>query len=120
MRITRPISTDIRRGLTFEHRWEGEDLGLITSWERGRDMACGNHQLAAAAIAGELVMLPFKGGVDKTLKAGRKYGSLHYLAMWQGLRGENLDIDTATEPFKVCKKYGVMVVFTLDASKTEP
>lgn len=62
MRITRPISAYIRRGLSFEHRWEGEDLGLIISWERGRDMARGNHQLATAAIAGELVMLPFKGG----------------------------------------------------------
>ena len=82
-------------------------------------MASGNRSLATAAMSGELVMLPLKGGLDKPLKAARKYGTLHYLAMWQGLRGEDLDIDTDTEPFKVCKKYGVMVVFTLDASKTE-
>ncbi len=36
-------------------------------------------------------------GGQEDKKAGRKYGTVQYLAMWQGLRGEDLDIDLEGE-----------------------
>lgn len=41
-----------------------------------------------------------------------KIGSLQYLAAWQGLRGENLEIDTDAEVTVTCSKTGVPVTFT--------
>ena len=62
-RITR-LTSDVRReGLTWEERWEGVDQGLIVSWERGQDMQRESPELAVRALAGELVVLPWKGGV---------------------------------------------------------
>jgi hypothetical protein len=56
--------------------------------------------------------LPWKGGVEKALKKKQKYGTLNYLAMWQGLRGEDLNIDTAEEISITCTATGMAVVFT--------
>lgn len=74
-------------------------------------------ELAANAISGQLVVLPWKGGVEKAIKKKEKFGSLRYLAMWQGLRGEDLNIDTSTEPSLICTLTGMKVVFTSDYEK---
>ena len=47
----------------------------------------------------------------------QKYGTLFYLAMWQGLRGEDLDIDLSEEIALNCTATGMTVVFTNDPSK---
>lgn len=62
-------------------------------------------------------MLPYRGGVEKKLKLKQKIGSLLYLAMWHGLRGEDLEIDPNSEPTRICSKHGVQVLFTLDYQK---
>ena len=84
---------------------------LITAWEAGRAMATKQPSLAASALAGELPVLPYKGGVEKAIK-GSKVGTLFYLAMWQGLRGEDLSIDTDARPTAVCSRHGVTVHYS--------
>jgi hypothetical protein len=73
--------------------------------------------LAAQAANGQLVVLPWKGGVEKAIKAKQKFGTLYYLAMWQGLRGEDLNLDPAEEVVLNCTKTGMAVVFTGDMAK---
>ncbi len=94
----------------------GTDNGLITCWEVGRINRIKSPELAARAMNGELPVLPWKGGVEKKLKK-EKYGSLYYLAQWQGLRNEDLDIDTSEERRITCIKTGMTVIYTGDASK---
>ncbi|WP_217808735.1 hypothetical protein [Derxia lacustris] len=115
MRWQREVSEPDRAGLSWPELWAGPDCGLIASWERGRQKAGETPELAAAAGAGELVLLPWKGGVEQPTKTGRKVGSLLYLAMWQGLRGEPLDVDLACDVQLTCSRHGVMVTFTGDS-----
>jgi hypothetical protein len=82
-------------------------------------MATEQPELARAALAGELVPLPWKGGVEKAILARRKYGTIRYLAMWQGLRGESLSIDTNIEREATCARFGVTIAFTSDAARYE-
>lgn len=117
MRIRRSTTEDIRSGLAIEERWHAEDRGLIACWERGRELARQRTELAERASRGELVLLPWRGGVERALKSGRKYGSLRYLAMWQGLRGEDLDIHPDIEREIVCTRHATTVFFTADQSK---
>jgi hypothetical protein len=117
MRVHRSISQPIRLGLDTERRWKESDQGLIAAWERGRQLSDENPDLAARARAGELIVLPWKGGVEKALKSGEKYGTLRYLAMWQGLRGDDLDIEMNTEPQWTCTRTQTTVVFTNDIKK---
>jgi hypothetical protein len=92
--------------------WEGPDEGLIWCWERGRQERLERPDLAARADQGELVVgLDWKGGVEKKLKVEKKRGTLKYLATWQGLRGEDLDIDLEHERVIVCTRTGQAVVF---------
>ena len=67
--------------------------------------------LAARADKGELVMLDWKGGVEEKLKIEKKPGTLYYLATWQGLRGEDLDVELEGERVIVCTKTGQAVEF---------
>lgn len=113
----RSIASPDRTGLTWDERWKGEDLGLIVSWERGREMSREKPELAQRARNDELVILPWKGGVEKKLKAKRKYGTLYYLAMWQGLRGVDLDINIDEETTLVCSRTGMNVTYTRDTTK---
>lgn len=97
-RLFRSIHEPIRRGLSWEECWQGPDRGLIWNWERGRQIRDEDPQLAARAEAGELVTLAWKGGTANLKppepdKPATAYGSLQYLAQWQGLRGENLEIE---------------------------
>ena len=106
-----------REGLSWEERWRGEDRGLITCWEIGREIREKEPELAQRAENGELPVLGWKGGVEKKTKKGKKYGTLHYLAQWQGLRGEDLNIDLSAEPVITCSRTGVNVIFTGDFNK---
>ena len=70
MIIFRSLSNPIRQGLTTAERWDREDNGFIACWERGREKAIEEPEIAANAISGQLVVLPWKGGVEKEIKKG--------------------------------------------------
>lgn len=117
MRVTRKMSDASYKELAWSERWEGPDGGLIACWERGREKSKEDPDLAAAATRGELAILPWKGGVDRATKAGQKFGSLFYLAMWQGLRGDPLDIDLGADVTLTCARTGMTVTYTANQSK---
>lgn len=119
MRIQRSMDRPIRTGLTTEDRWLGADRGLIAAWERGREIAGepGREELVEFVRAGRLVVLPWKGGVERALKSKQKFGTMRYLAMWQGLRGNDLDVDFSREVQVECSATGVVVTFTDDVAK---
>jgi hypothetical protein len=111
--ITQPIRSD----QSWESRWEGADRGLITCWEAGREMANAKPENAALARSGELLILPWKGGVDKKAKLPKKrekIGALNYVAMWQGLRGEDLYVDTAQGTVLTCTATGFVITYYFD------
>jgi hypothetical protein len=66
-----------------------------------------------------LVALAWKGGTEhieeptdkKETKSQKRYGTLKYLATWQGLRGEDLDIELDKERIVVCSKSKKAVIF---------
>ncbi len=109
--IYRSIEEPNRKGLIWEELWKSSDNGLIACWERGRVKAADNPELAESCKNGELPVLAWKGGVHTKIK-DKKYGSLFYLATWQGLRGEDLNINLQEEITVVCSKTQVKVVFT--------
>lgn len=113
-RIFRPVGEPLPAQVTWDERWEGEDQGLICCWVRGIEKAKEAPTLRDAALKGGLPPLAWKGGSDKALKAGKRVGSLHYLATWQGLRGENLDIDTDVAVSLTCTRFQTKVTFTSD------
>ena len=117
MKIHRLITEPIRENSKWEERWNGVDQGLIACWERGREKRTEDPTLAAQAREGQLVVLPWKGGVEKAIKKKQKYGTLSYLAMWQGLRGEDLNIDSREELVLTCSVTKMTVVFTNDPAK---
>lgn len=114
MRIQRDYNEPKRLTIDYDTLWNGPDQGLIASWERGREKAIEDPELSKRAKNGELVILGWKGGVDKPLKTKSKYGGLLYVAMWQGLRGEDLDIDLNQEIKMICSRTGVPVTYTTD------
>lgn len=116
-RIQRSMQLSIRVGMTSEELWGGPDRGLWLCWENGRLDAIREPELAERAKRDELPTLIWKGGAEKKLKAKIRYGSLQYLATWQGLRGDDLDIDISAEIEKTCSRTGQSVVFTADQSK---
>lgn len=113
----RSIADSIRLNPSFGERWGTVDLGLITSWERGREKSVEEPKLAEQALAGQLMVLPWKGGVEKAIQKKLKYGVFNYLAMWQGLRGEDLNIDVEKEVPLTCTATDMVVVFTSDLAK---
>ena len=121
MKVQRSVMKPIRSGLSIEERWKGPDQGLIAAWERGREVSDESspesQNLIARARRGELVILPWKGGVERALKAKLKYGTMRYLAMWQGLRGEDLDVDLARDLERTCTSTGMTVIYTNDPAK---
>jgi hypothetical protein len=118
MKIRRAISEPVREDAKWHERWNAEDGGLIACWERGREKRLEQPSLAAQASAGQLVVLPWKGGVERAIKnKQKKFGTLFYLAMWQGLRGEDLDIDSTEEVVLNCTSTEMAVVFTGDVAK---
>jgi hypothetical protein len=117
MHVARSIHQPIRSLMNWDELWKSSDGGLIACWERGRERALEAPPLASRAASGELPVLPWKGGHDKLLKFGWKYGALYYLAMWQGLRGEDLDINTDEELPMTCSATGMRTVFTANQQK---
>ncbi|MCX5880668.1 MAG: hypothetical protein NTU74_02335 [Deltaproteobacteria bacterium] len=119
MKILRSITEPIRKDVKWGQKWDDVDQGLIACWERGREKAIEDPELASQTRDGHLVVLPWKGGVEKENKnkKKKKYGTLPYLAMWQGLRGEGLDIDLEDEPTLTCSKNKMTVIFTNDKAK---
>ncbi|MGI9311140.1 MAG: hypothetical protein ACR2P7_06370 [bacterium] len=111
-RIYRAFKAPKRVDPSWEERWLGCDKGLITCWEVGRETRDKNPELAKKAKKGELPLLLWKGGVAKKIKQLKKYGTLNYLAQWQGLRGDDLDIDLSKEMKITCSKTGIEVIYT--------
>lgn len=111
-RLRRSVDQPIREGLTWNEKWDGPDKGLIWCWERGRQKREEEPDLAARAEKGELVVLAWKGGVEEKLKIEEKPGTLNYLATWQGLRGEDLEIVLEEDRMIVCSNTGQAVVFS--------
>ena len=116
-RIFRAANEPKRERLSWQETWNGEDNGLIACWERGRDKRMEAPQLAERARLGELPVLAWKGGVEKAIQKKQKFGTLQYLAMWYGLRGDDLEIDMDSEPVLVCSRTGMTVVYTGDLTK---
>ena len=115
--IFRSYKDPKREGLSWDERWRGPDKGLITCWEVGRELSLRKPELAERAMNGELPVLGWKGGVEKKTKKKEKYGTLFYLAQWQGLRGEDLDIDFTQETELICSRTHIKVIYTSDAKK---
>lgn len=92
-------------------------MGLINAWLCGISMANNDPSLADKALAGELPVLPWKGGIPKRILRLDKIGSLQYLAALQGLRGEDLNIEQGVEVTVTCSRFGVPVLFTDDIKK---
>lgn len=120
--IFRSIDTPIRKDLTWEETWTGEDAGLIYCWEKGIEMSFENPELAASAGQGELVKLHWTGGVYKKMadKKNEKgevekenifEGTHNYLATLQGLQGVDLNIDLDNKIVLVCTKHLQKVLF---------
>lgn len=117
MKIHRSIAEPLRLDPNWDERWGDVTRGLITSWERGREKSLEDPVLASRALSGELVVLPWRGGVEKATQKQLKYGAFNYLAMWQGLRGEDLNIDVEEETSLTCTATKMTVVFTTDLTK---
>jgi hypothetical protein len=117
MRIQRTIDQALPLGDSWEDRWSGPDNGLIASWEAGRTLGQSQPDLAARAREGQLVPLPWKGGLRKALDGPSKYGTHLYLAMWQGLRGDDLLIETKDDISVTCSSTKTTVIFTSDSGK---
>jgi len=117
VKLYRNVDQPERTGLLWEDIWQDRDRGLIRSWEIGRRNAQLEPELAARCKAGELPPLAWKGGVSRTLKKLTRWGSHHYLAQWQGLRGEPLNLDTDSEETVICARTGMIITFTSDPAK---
>lgn len=117
MKTHRSANEELRQHPNWQERWNGVDQGLVTCWERGREKRLEEPSLASEADNGRLVVLPWKGGVEKATKKKQKFGTLFYLAMWQGLRGEDLNIDATSDISVTCAVTGTTVVFTNDVAK---
>jgi hypothetical protein len=98
--LRRSVGIPIREELTRVERWDGPDRGLIWCWERGRQIRVEDPELAARTVDGEL---------PDSLNWKRR--SLQYLAQWQGLRGEDLEIWLDGEREIACVKTGKRYVF---------
>lgn len=117
--LYRSIETPIRISISIDERWNKADKGLIHCWEIGRQLATDYPDLAEHCKAGELPVLYWKGGVERTLIKLEKNGSLNYLATWLGLRNEDLSLVTDEERIITCSKTKMIVTFTSDLKKLE-
>ena len=118
--IYRSIREPLRTGLSTNALWLAEDDGLIKCWELGREMAENQPELAAHAMRGELPVLAWKGGVAQKLENPEKFGTFRYLATWQGLRHEDLNINPTSEMSLICSRTEVKVTYTSDSKKYSP
>ena len=117
MQISISPLTPNRSGMSPKEAWSGPDAGIIRAWEAGRDLAEKDEKVAQACLRGELPPLPYSGGYAKATKQGEAYAPMHYLAMWHGLRGEGLELNTENETSVTCAKTGMVVTFTTQPEK---
>jgi hypothetical protein len=117
MRIKASIANPPLARVDWHARWEGSDRGLITCWLRGIEKSRESPELSERAKRGELPVLAWKGGVKAAIKSTTKIGAFNYLATWQGLRGEDLDIDLDSEITITCSVHKVPVTFTNNIAK---
>lgn len=115
--VFRSFDTPLRKAPSWEERWNGTDRGLVSCWEVGRKLRANEPELAMRAEKNELPVLVYKGGVGKVIQKKEKFGSLYYLAAWQGLRGEDLNINIREEQTIVCSKTGMQVTYTSNYEK---
>ncbi len=117
--IYRDIQEPIRSNISHKERWNGQDKGLIQCWEVGRKLAKAHPEMAKRAKRGELPYIEngWKGGISSSIKLGWKYGTLFYLAEWQGLRGDNLNVNTEEEVELICRRTDMRVIYTADIKK---
>lgn len=115
--IFRSLDKELRSNLSFDDKWDTLEASLVTCWERGRELALKKPDLAEKAKNDELPALNWKGGFDKELINKEKFGTLHYLAQWLGLRGEDLQIDPDEEILLQCSRTGIAVTYTNDSAK---
>lgn len=115
--LHRSLSTPDRKHLTRERIWEDSDRGLINCWEIGRKLGSKDAQLMKHCKSGALPVLNWKGGVSRAINKKQKFGSLRYLAQWQGIRGEDLSISLDSETILTCTATGMIVTFTPDLTK---
>jgi len=118
-KLVRSINEPIRECLTRAETWNSEDKGLIWCWELGRIFRSEGREIAAAAQRGELPLNDWKGGVTRKLEADTKSGSLQYLAQWQGMRGEDLDVDLDSKTVLTCSRFGQAVSFSATGSEED-
>ncbi len=107
------------------HKNLGAGKALEACHTSGKELRNSSPELASRAESGELPMLEFPGGIsNKDPKPGR-FGSLFYLAKWQGLRdapwhgliGKEKNLST-TQPVGIkCAASGKYTVFIRDATK---
>jgi hypothetical protein len=109
--IRRSILIAVRDLATWDEAWLGPDGGLVTCWEVGRLKSKEDPSMAMRAKSGELLPLPWEGGFHAALKKEKNYGTYNYLAMWQGLREEDLDIEIGKTYTITCSKHGKPVIF---------
>ncbi len=117
MRVQACINAPPTIGPSWEERWEGPDKGLILCWLTGIEKGHADPLLAAKALAGELPLMGWKGGIEKPIKAKAKIGSTFYLATWQGLRGESLDIELGRDVRMTCARTGITFTYTDDLKR---
>ena len=118
MRISVPISSELRSESTPDVLWRGEDKGLLQAWEIGRRQSSDQSDVAKRAKQGELpASTIFQGGQDERLTTPVQFGSLHYYCMWLGWRGQDLEVDTDQEYPLVCSRTQMGVVYTIDSKK---
>jgi len=103
----------------FQQRWGTPEASVLTSWHRGLQLRKDPEwsEVVERASSGELPVLSWHGGIDpeSKKKPRKRLGSLNYLAMWQGLCGEDLHVDTDAEVALVCRRTGVRVIFRATA-----
>ncbi|WP_419178548.1 hypothetical protein [Pseudomonas syringae] len=116
-RLFRKNDAPPRVELMHAQVWDAEDEGIIQCWENGRELAVTSQDLAKKCLENELPILAWKGGVSRDMKLRKKFGSFKYLAQWQGLRGEDLNIDRTKKYQLVCSLTKIVVTFTSDRSK---
>lgn len=120
--LRRSFDEPDRTGLSYDDTWHASDKSLIKCWEVGRQLRIRASELAARAVDGQLVALPWKGGTGHLNKLAAdisppaKYGTLRYLAMWQGLRGDDLSIDLDSQVTIICSRTDRPVIFDLNTA----
>ena len=121
--VRRSIKEPFRAELSYDEIWHGADESLIQCWEVGRQLREKDPEIAARANNGELVTLPWKGGTGNSevlpadKKAAVRYGTLRYLAMWQGLRGDDLDIELESQVSIACTRTRRTIIFDLNTAR---